>query len=58
MRKPGQNLLLARSLQFGLDDSYYQYMLTGGTGQPSNHEPDARLNYFGNDASHLPNGPF
>jgi phospholipase C len=53
-----QNLLLARSLQFGLDDSYYQYMLTGGTGQPSNHEPDARLNYFGNDASHLPNGPF
>jgi phospholipase C len=31
--------------------------LTGGTGQKSG-VPDARINYDGHDASHLPPGPF
>jgi phospholipase C len=51
------NLAFARTIQYGLDDQYYQYLLTGGTGQPSG-QPDTRLNYNGHDASHLPNGPF
>src|SRR5271165_2441845 len=43
---------------------YYQYLLTGGTGQQSSGStsstlvPDARVNYDGQDASALPNGPF
>ncbi len=51
------NIAFARTIQNGLADSYYQYLLTGGTGQPSG-QPDTRLNYNGADASHLPNGPF
>ena len=43
---------------------YYQYLLTGGTGQKSSGStastlvPDARVHYDGQDASTLPNGPF
>jgi phospholipase C len=51
------NIAFAKTVQQGLDDNYYQYLLTGGTGQPSG-QPDRRLNYNGADASHLPNGPF
>ncbi|PPQ33132.1 hypothetical protein CCR94_02905 [Rhodoblastus sphagnicola] len=36
---------------------YYQYLLTGGTGQASG-VPDARVSYAGHNASALPNGPF
>ncbi len=43
---------------------YYQYLLTGGTGQQSGGHtsstlvPDARVSYDGQDASALPPGPF
>jgi phospholipase C len=43
---------------------YYQYLLTGGTGQTASGStssslvPDARVHYDGQDASSLPNGPF
>ena len=43
---------------------YYQYLLTGGTGQQSGGSttsslvPDARVYYDGEDASSLPPGPF
>ena len=40
-----------------MDDGYYKYMLTGGTGQKSG-VPDARILYDGKDASGLPPGPF
>ena len=50
-------LALAESVENGLPSDYYQYLLTGGTGQPSG-VPDARINYDGHDASHLPPGPF
>jgi phospholipase C len=51
------NIALAKSIEIGLADDYYQYLLTGGTGQQSN-VPDARVSYAGKDASHLPNGPY
>ena len=44
--------------------TYYQYLLTGGTGQMSSGNttsklvPDARVYYDGQDASHLPPGVF
>jgi len=44
--------------------TYYQYLLTGGTGQTSSGNtsstlvPDARVYYDGQDASHLPPGVF
>ena len=47
----------AQSLENGLASDYYQYLLTGGTGQTGG-VPDARINYAGHDASHLPPGPF
>jgi phospholipase C len=43
---------------------YYQYLLTGGTGQTASGStssslvPDARVHYDGQDASTLPPGPF
>jgi phospholipase C len=43
---------------------YYQYLLTGGTGQTASGStsnslvPDARVHYDGQDASSLPSGPF
>jgi len=44
-------------IENGLASDYYKYLLTGGTGQASK-VPDARINYNGHDASHLPPGPF
>src|SRR5450631_1889288 len=41
----------------GLPDNYYKYLLTGGTGQKKK-VPDTRIVYDGQDASHLPPGPF
>jgi phospholipase C len=37
--------------------NYYQYLLTGGTGQPAN-QPDARIFYDNQSATSLPSGPF
>jgi phospholipase C len=51
------NIALAQTLETGLPNDYAQYLLTGGTGQAS-HVPDARVSYAGQDASHLPNGPY
>ncbi|WP_298424136.1 hypothetical protein [Rhodoblastus sp.] len=51
------NVALAQTLETGLPNDYAQYLLTGGTGQAS-HVPDARVSYAGQDASHLPNGPY
>jgi phospholipase C len=51
------NLAVAPAYENGLAPDYYQYLLTGGTGQPSK-VPDARINYDGHDASHLPGGPY
>ena len=51
------NEAVAQAVENGLPSDYYQYLLTGGTGQPSG-VPDARINYNGHDASHLPPGPF
>jgi phospholipase C len=48
---------LAQSIENGLAADYYQYLLTGGTGQASKL-PDARVNYQGHDANHLPPGPY
>jgi phospholipase C len=45
------------NVENGLPPDYYQYLLTGGTGQIG-HPPDARIFYDGQDASHLPPGPF
>ena len=51
------NIAAAEKLENGLDTDYYQYLLTGGTGQ-TNKTPDKRINYDGHDASHLPPGPY
>jgi phospholipase C len=51
------NLVIARQLENGLADGYYKYLLTGGTGQPSG-QPDKRISYDGQNASHLPPGPY
>ncbi|HLW90842.1 MAG TPA: alkaline phosphatase family protein, partial [Roseiarcus sp.] len=53
---PG-NIEAAKKLENGLSDDYYQYLLTGGTGQ-TNGTPDDRVHYNGQDASHLPPGPY
>ena len=53
---PGQEEA-AQGVENGLAPEYVQYLLTGGTGQPGG-VPDARINYAGHDASHLPPGPF
>ncbi len=50
-------LSLAESLENGLPNDYYQYLLTGGTGQ-AKKVPDARINYNNHDASHLQPGPY
>src|SRR6201995_440137 len=47
------NLTLAQQTESGLDSSYYQYLLTGGTGQTSK-TPDQRIPYV----NALPAGPF
>jgi phospholipase C len=51
------NIAVAKTLENGLAEDYYQYVLTGGTGQASKI-PDKRISYAGQDASHLPPGPF
>ena len=51
------NLVIARLLENGLADGYYKYLLTGGTGQPGG-QPDTRISYNGQGASHLPPGPY
>jgi len=51
------NIAQIKKFENGLDDGYYKYMLTGGTGQKSG-VPDARILYDGKDASGLPPGPF
>lgn len=51
------NVTAAKSYEDGLADGYYQYLLTGGTGQPSK-VPDARINYDGKNASDLAPGPY
>ena len=50
-------LAAAASLENGLANAYYPFLLTGGTGQ-TNKTPDTRLHYNGQDASHLPPGPY
>jgi phospholipase C len=50
------NIAAIKKFENGLDDGYYKFMLTGGTGQ--NSGPDARIMYDGKDASHLPPGPY
>ena len=58
------NVAAVMKYENGLAADYYQYLLTGGTGQKSSGNttatlvPDARVYYDGQDASHLPPGPF
>jgi phospholipase C len=47
----------AMAVENGLAPEYYQFLTTGGTGQPS-RVPDARISYAGKDVFHLPPGPF
>ncbi|MGO9802821.1 MAG: alkaline phosphatase family protein [Steroidobacteraceae bacterium] len=51
------NIAAAKSIENGLADDYYQYLLTGGTGQTTG-TPDARIHYEGADARNLPPGPY
>ena len=51
------NIAAVKTVENGLDSAYYQYLLTGGTGQTSK-TPDQRVSYDGQDASHLPPGPY
>ncbi|MBV9289349.1 MAG: hypothetical protein JO288_16295, partial [Hyphomicrobiales bacterium] len=58
------NVAKVKPFENGLALGYYQYLLTGGTGQNSSGHttstlvPDARAWYDGQDASHLPPGVF
>jgi phospholipase C len=52
-----ENIAKAKQFENGLDDNYYQYMLTGGTGQ-KNGTADKRVHYDGQDATSLPPGPY
>ncbi|MGH6837991.1 MAG: alkaline phosphatase family protein [Methylocella sp.] len=51
------NVLAAIALENGLETGYEEFLLTGGTGQ-TNKTPDTRVHYNGQDASHLPPGPY
>jgi phospholipase C len=51
------NIEAAKAYENGLADGYYQYLLTGGTGQ-TNRTPDLRVNYDGQGATTLPPGPY
>jgi phospholipase C len=51
------NVAAVMKYENGLALDYYQYLLTGGTGQPA-HVPDARIFYDGHDASSLPPGVY
>ncbi len=50
---PNQSLTVAKESETGLPSDYYQYLLTGGTGQTS-ATPDKRIK----DVTTLPPGPF
>ena len=50
---PFSSVAQAEAVENGLAPDYYQYMTTGGTGQPA-HVPDARIPNVNN----LPPGPF
>jgi phospholipase C len=45
-----ENIENIKNFENGLDDGYYKYMLSGGTGQ-SSRVPDARISYNGKDAT-------
>jgi phospholipase C len=49
----GDSLTLAQQSENGLPENYYQYLVSGGTGQKS-HVPDTRIT----NVSALPPGPF
>jgi len=51
------NISEVMAIENGLPTEYYQYLLTGGTGQKSG-SPDRRIYYNSRDASHLPPGPY
>ncbi|HEY3624111.1 MAG TPA: phosphoesterase, partial [Roseiarcus sp.] len=51
------NVAKVTPFENGLAPDYYQYLLTGGTGQ-TGHVPDARIFYDGQDASSLPPGVY
>jgi phospholipase C len=51
------NIEKVKVYENGLSPEYYQYLLTGGTGQ-TNKTPDQRVHYDGQDATHLPPGPY
>ena len=50
---PNDNLNLAKASENGLSPEYYQYLISGGTGQKS-QTPDQRISHVDN----LPPGPF
>jgi phospholipase C len=50
-------LAQAQAAENGLAPGYYQFLTTGGTGQPGN-VPDARISYDGEGAAQLLPGPF
>jgi phospholipase C len=52
-----ENIAKMAAVENGLKSTYYKYLLTGGTGQAA-RIPDARVEYDGQDASHLPPGPY
>jgi phospholipase C len=52
-----ENIKKSRQFENGLAPDYQQYLLTGGTGQ-TNRTPDQRVHYDGQDATHLPPGPY
>ena len=58
------NVAKVMPFENGLAPGYYQFLLTGGTGQTTSGDttatlvPDARVWYDGQDASSLPPGPF
>jgi phospholipase C len=49
----GDSVALAKASENGLPDNYYQYLVSGGTGQAS-HVPDVRIK----NVNKLPPGPF
>ena len=51
------NVTKAKQFENGLADDYYQYLLTGGTGQ-TNKTADLRVHYDGQTATTLPPGPY
>jgi len=52
-----ENIAAAKVIENGLAEEYYQFLLTGGTGQ-ENGTPDKRINYVGRTATNLFPGPY